>query len=144
MIPRRYIDEQVQIRALLKETKDWEKKYWREFSNEEKSWKTLTIKHLKKFREIGSGNVMAEKPYQKELIEWLKSDEEPKLLYFKTELNKEWFLENEKYTFDSKNITYQMQPMIDEMNEYLDSGGQLDGFTFIQEKKSFWSKLFNW
>lgn len=142
MIPKEYIQEQNKVRETLKGVKDWKQKYWQEFGEGSKKWRTLRIQHLKRFKDLGVGNVMCYKPFQKEFIEWLETDTEPKLLYFVTENNHKWIKDNEKYSFDIKNIDYSMKPSIKSFKNAEKRGELSEGFNISMPKKSFWEKLF--
>lgn len=142
MIPKKYIEEQILIRDTLNNVKNWKEKYWQEFGTGKKKWRTLRIQHLKRFDKLGVGNVVCEKPFQNEFLEWLDSNEEPKLLYFITDKNHKWLKNNEKYSFDIKNIDYQMKPMIKSFEDAEKRGEIIDSLGFEKPKKSFWERLF--
>ena len=57
MIPKKYIDQQNEIKKILLTINDWEKRYFQEFSNETGKWITLTIQHLKRFKNSGGSNI---------------------------------------------------------------------------------------
>jgi len=137
MIPDNLIKEQLEIREVLNVLNDWETKYLKEYSEGKNKWKTLRIKHLKRFEPFGIGNIMLENnKLEEEFLTWVKSDDIPSILYWKSRRNYNFLKKNEKYSFDLKNIDAGMENQVKEMNKAA-SEGNIEGFG-VSTSSSWW------